>query len=314
VVGRAPGAATVVALSPAGRTVVPVRVRAAVRGRVFAIGADGAVGAAASRVIVRRDGAAPDTVATDAAGRFRAALPDGWDGAADVRVEPLGAGHDAITLAGVDAAALHTLGVVLPPTAWAVDGGLYAGAVVPVRAAAARGFWRAAAAGRPVGWATRDARPVAFEADRAGAVRLDTAAFWDAARGLGRAWGRELFRPALAGEAPDVTVAVTPGLSAAGLTTLSYDGSGVVAGARVEFRSASAAADARVATHELFHALGFGHARGWPSVVGLAGYGGPAAATAADVAHAQLLDAIRRAARAAEQEYGAAFGWAGGRP
>jgi diadenosine tetraphosphatase ApaH/serine/threonine PP2A family protein phosphatase len=311
-VARAPGLATATAFSPAGRTVVPVRVRAAVRGRVYAVSAGGAVAGADARVVVqRRDGGAPDTAYADASGRFRAPLPDGWAGEADVRVEPLGGGHDAVTLAGVDAAALHTLGVVLPPARWTIAAGEYAGEVVPVRAAAARGYWRAAAAGRPVGWADDAARSVAFDPS---AAPLDTAVFWAAARGLSRAWGRPLFRAAAAGEAADVTVGIAPGLSAAGVTTLSYDGTGLVAGARVEFRSAATAADARVAAHELLHALGFGHARGWPSLVGLAGHGGPAAATPADVAHGHLLEAIRRAAREADREYGAAFGWAGGRP
>jgi hypothetical protein len=312
VVGRAPGAATVTAISPAGRTVVPVRVRPAVRGRVYTVGDDGALGVAAARVIVgRRDGTGADTVVTGGDGRFRAPVPDGWVGAADVRVEPLAAGHDAITLGGVAADELHTLGVVLPPTRWTIAAGEYAGLTVPVRAVGARGFWRTAGPGRPVGWEGEAAKRVAVESD---SPPFDTAAFWAAARDLGRAWGRPLFRPAAAGEAPDLVVRVTPGLSAAGMTTLSYDGGGVVAGARVEFRSAATAADPRVAAHELLHALGFGHARGWPSLLGVAGHAGPAAATAADVAHGQLLEAIRRATRVAEREYGAAFGWAGGRP
>jgi len=143
---------------------------------------------------------------------------------------------------------------------------------------------------------------------------VDTGAFWSAARMLGHTWGRPLFRPARDGEVPDITVGLTPGLSVAGMTTLSYDGSGVVGGARIEFRSATTAADPRVAAHELLHALGFGHARGWASLVGLTGYAGPTVATAADVAHGQLLEVIRRASRQAEREYGATFGWAGGRP
>jgi hypothetical protein len=311
-VAQAVGVATATALSPAGRTVVPVRVRAAVRGRVFAVGDDGALGVAAARVVVRRrDARAADTLRTDAAGRFRLALPDGWAGAADVAVEPLDGGHEPVTLLAVPAGALHTLGVVLPPARWTIAAGEYAGQSVPVHPAAAGGFWRTAGPGRPVGWATDAPRTVAVEPD---SPPFDTAAFWRAARGLGHAWGRPLFRPAAAGEVPDLTVRVTPGLSAAGVTTLTYEGTGVVAGGRIEFRSAAQAADPRVAAHELFHALGFGHARGWPSLLGLSGHGGPVEATAADVAHGQLLEAVRRAAGAAEREYGAAFGWAGGRP
>lgn len=320
VVGRAPGEAAVTALSAAGLTVTPVRVRAAVRGRVYTVGDDGALGVAAARVVVRRPGAV-DTVVTDGAGRFRAPLPDGWDGVADVRVEPLAGGdaaggHAALTLTDVPAARLHTLGVVLPPARWTIAAGQYAGAVVPVRAAWARGFWRAADTGRPVAWPGDGPRSVALDrvsGPGRGAL-VDTAAFWAAARALEQSWGRSLFRPAAPGETPEVTVRITPGLRAAGMTTLSYDGTGTVAAADVEFRSAAVAADPRVVAHELLHALGFGHARAWASVVGVAGSAGPAAPTPADVAHGHLFDAVRRAVRAAEQEYGAAFGWYDGRP
>jgi hypothetical protein len=312
-VARTPGEASVVAFSPAGRTMIPVRVRAAVRGRVFAVGDDGELGVVAARIVVsRRGAAAADTAHTDAAGRFRLALPEGWAGETDVHVEPLDASHDAITLAGVAADRLHTLGVVLSPSRWTIAAGAYAGTVLPVRAGAARGFWRAAPGGRPVGWADDATRTIALDPYVVAAV--DTGAFWSAARMLGHTWGRPLFRPARDGEVPDITVGLTPGLSVAGMTTLSYDGSGVVGGARIEFRSATTAADPRVAAHELLHALGFGHARGWASLVGLTGYAGPTVATAADVAHGQLLEVIRRASRQAEREYGATFGWAGGRP
>jgi hypothetical protein len=309
VVARAPGAATVTALSPAGRTVVPVHVRAAVRGRVLGVADDGAVRPVAARIVVRR-GAGADTVHTDAAGRFRAPIPEGWAGKADVRVEPAGTGHDPVTLAGVATADLHTLGVVLPPTRWTIGAGEYAGTAVAVRPAAARGFWRSAG-GHPVGWADDAVKAVAFDAD---AAAVDSDAFWAAARALAWAWGRPLFRPAAAGESPDVLVGLSPGIGAAGLTTLGYDGAGLVSGARIEFRSTATAADARVVAHELVHVLGFGHARGWPSLVGLSGYAGPGAVTAADVAHGQLLEAIRRAARETEREYGATLGWAGGWP
>jgi len=319
VVGRAPGEATVTALSAAGLTVTPVRVRAAVRGRVYTVGDDGALGVTAARVIVRRPGAV-DTVHTDAAGRFRAPLPDGWDGVADVRVEPLRGGleggPDGVTLLDVPAARLHTLGIVLPPAQWTIAAGHYRGAVVPVRAGGARGFWRAADTGRPVAWPTDGPRPVAFDA-APGAGRgapVDTAAFWSAARALEASWGRPLFRPAAPGETADITVRVNPGLRAAGMTTLGYDGTGTVAAAEVEFRSVAVAADPRVVAHELLHALGFGHARAWASVVGVAGSAGPAAPTPADVAHGHLFEAVRRAVRVAEQEYGAALGWYDGRP
>lgn len=335
VVAGGPGLASVTASTAAGRTVTPLRVRAAVRGRVYP--ADGAAPPPARVVIVRRTGLGgargdtvwTDTVWTDAAGCFRAPLPDDWDGTADVRVELSGgagtgpATYPAVAVAGVPATRLHTLGIVLLPARWAPAAGSHAGTSVPVRAAAARGFWRfavsAAGVWRPVGWADDVVRTVAFEASPSGAPgappNADTAAFWAAARALGDVWGRPLFRPAPPGADADVTVHVTPGLSALGLTTLAYDaGDGVIGGAHVEFRTPAAAADPRVVAHELLHALGFGHVRGWPSVLAPTGAWGATAPTAADVAYGQLFEGARRAARRAEREYGAAYGWGGTAP
>ena len=167
-----------------------------------------------------------------------------------------------------------------------------------------------------MGWADDGVRTVAFDARPGAPPPVDTAAFWAAARALGAAWGRPLFRPAHpgAGDA-DVTVHVTPGLAALGLTTLAYDaGGGVIGGAHVEFRTPAAAADPRVVAHELLHALGFGHARGWPSVLAAAGAWGADAPTTADVAYGQLFEGARRAARRAEREYGAAYGWGDAAP
>lgn len=343
VVAGGPGLASVTATTAAGRTVTPLRVRAAVRGRLYTV--DGAAPPPARVVIARRGapGEAPavDTAWTDATGRFRAPVPDGWAGTADVHVEPsgdafgarpgravggAGAGpgtYTATLVAGVLVARLHTLGIVLLPTRW-TPAGARAGAPVPVRAAAARGFWRfavsAAGAAHPVGWADDGVRTVAFDAPAggsSGAPAADTAAFWAAARALGEAWGRPLFRPADPGAeaGADVTVHVTPGLAALGLTTLAYDaGGGVIGGAHVEFRTPAAAADPRVVAHELLHALGFGHARGWPSVLAPTGAWGAAAPTDADVAYGQLFDGLRRAARQAEREYGAAYGWGDATP
>jgi hypothetical protein len=317
VVAGGPGLASVTAATAAGATTTPLRVRAAVRGRVYA--ADGDAAPAARVVVVRHDRAgatAVDTAWTDAAGRFRAALPDGWDGAADVLVEPLGAGasaaYPAAAATAVPAARLHTLGVVLLPARWAPAAGSYAGAAVAVPPTAARGFWRFAESGagtrRPIGWADDGVRTVAFDARPGAPPPVDTAAFWDAARALGAAWGRPLFRPADPAEAPDLTVHVTPGLAALGLTTFAYEaGGGTIGGAHVEFRTPAAAADPRVVAHELLHALGFGHARGWPSVLAAAGAWGAAAPTAADVAYGQLFEGLRRAARRAEREYGAVY-------
>ena len=65
-----------------------------------------------------------------------------------------------------------------------------------------------------------------------------------------------------------------------------------------------------VVEHELLHALGFGHARGWSSALAPAGATSAGAPTAADVAYGQLHEALRRQAGRAEAEYGGAYGWA----
>jgi hypothetical protein len=112
-----------------------------------------------------------------------------------------------------------------------------------------------------------------------------------------------------------VLVRVNPGLGATGLTTLGWTGAalggaagGRVGGARVEFRSRAAGADARVVQHELLHALGFGHARGWASVLAPPGGAWAARATAADVAYGQAFEGARRQSRRAARELGAAYG------
>jgi hypothetical protein len=58
-----------------------------------------------------------------------------------------------------------------------------------------------------------------------------------------------------------------------------------------------------VAVHELLHAIGFGHTRGWASIMGpnADGIGSP---TAEDVAYAQLLYAISRLQRDREAPFG----------
>ena len=312
----APGAAEITAITPAGRTRTPVSVRPVVRGRVYA-GDDGAP--VAARIVVRR-GAGVDTAWTDAAGRFRLALGAalgaalgvddraGDAGSVEVRVEPLVATHAPVVLPALPVAALHTLGVVLLPTAWTITAGSYAGASVPVRASSARGFWQfTTGTGRGVAWLHDAPHTVAFAP---GFDEADTATFWRAARELGEAWGRPLFVAGAADSVADVVVRPAPGLHEDGLTTLGWDGSGAVSGVTVELRvRRPGALQAQVVAHELLHALGFGHARGWPSVLAPAGRPNVGRATVGDVAYGQLAESLRRQTARAEADYGAAYGW-----
>ncbi|GJG88967.1 hypothetical protein tb265_41480 [Gemmatimonadetes bacterium T265] len=309
----APGDAVITAVTPAGTTRTPVVVRPVARGRLYA-GDDGAP--VPARVVVRSGGAA-ETTWTDAAGRFRLDLPPNADAAtpADVRVEPAGAAYAPVSLRGVPPARLHTLGIVLLPARWTMTAGAFAGTTVPVRAAAARGFWQfTAARRRGVGW-LRDAPHTVALAP--GFDAADSATFWGAAHALAEAWGRPLFVPAAGAPADsddpeaDVVVRPAPGLRADGMTTLGWDESGAIAGVTIEFRvRRPGALEPQVAAHELLHALGFGHARGWGSVLAPAGRPSVAGVTAADVAYGQLHEALLRQARRAEDAYGAAYGWA----
>jgi len=305
----APGAAEITAVTAAGRTHTPLVVRPVLRGRVYG-GTDGE--GVAARVIVRR-GAAVDTAWAGADGRFRLPLAPDADGAAEVRVEPAAPAHAPVVLRDVPAARLHALGIVLLPTRWTVAAGDFAGATVAVRAADARGFWQfTRSPARPVGWLRDGPHTVALapEFDPA-----DTATFWRAAGELGAAWGRPLYVPAAPGDSADVVVREAPSLSADGFTSLGWDGTGAISAATIDFRvPRPGALQARVVAHELLHTLGFGHARGWYSVLAPAGRSLAAGPTAADVAYGQLYEALRRDVRRAEAAYGAAYGWGDAAP
>ncbi|HEY0777630.1 MAG TPA: hypothetical protein VGD56_06660, partial [Gemmatirosa sp.] len=315
----APGSAVITAVTPIGVTHTPVTVRPAVRGRLYPAAAGGSV---AARIIVRR-GTSVDTAWTDASGRFRLALPVASDvqsdAPADVRVEPATAarGPDAwepLLLHDVPAARLHTLGIVTLPIRWTITAGSFAGAAVPVRAAAARGYWQFTREhGAPVGWLHDAPHTVAFDP---GFDPADQVTFWDAAHSVEDAWGHALFVPyqppaSTDSVGADIVVRAAPALHAEGLTTLSWDGGGTVGGAAIDLRvSRPGTLQPQVVAHELLHALGFGHARGWPTLLAPAGHALAPGPTVADVAYGQLYEAICRQARRATRDYGAAYGWA----
>ena len=202
------------------------------------------------------------------------------------------------------------LRVLLVPTRHVIDGGTHAGTVVPIAldAALAPGwertrYWRVARAasdgyGTPVAWpATFFPIPVALRA-RGGVSASDSAAFWSTARQLETDFGRSLFEPVpddpTGEEIWKITVMVEPAVTTAGMTFVTYDSHGAVYEATIAIRSRGLFADERLVSHELMHALGFGHSSGWYSAA-TPTPGTPSRATASDVAYAQLLYRLRRA-------------------
>jgi hypothetical protein len=181
-------------------------------------------------------------------------------------------------------------------SAWVIKGGTFDGKSIPIdRARATRKsshFWRTSSTkGDPriVGWnpSTLPAK-IAFRNSRTDAA--DSAAFWSIVRQMERDMGMHLFEPAsLAAEADDeniIVVDLKPMMGSEGVTYITWSLSGAPYDARVYLGSRSLLHDARVVTHELMHALGFGHTTAWDSVMN-PGPSGPGSLTAQDVAYAQ---------------------------
>ncbi len=203
-----------------------------------------------------------------------------------------------------------TLRVLLVPTRHVIDAGTHAGTAVRIDLDAAFApawertrYWRVARAlsegyGTPVAWPeTFFPIPVSLRA-RGGVSASDSAAFWQTARQLELDFGRSLFQPVPDEPADEeiwkIIVTVEPAVGSAGMTFVTYDSHGAIYEATIAIRSRIFFADERLISHELMHALGFGHSSGWYSAT--AASPGPASrATATDVAYAQLLYRLRRA-------------------
>jgi hypothetical protein len=267
-----------------------------------------------------------DSVALDAAGTFSIAVADAHCGPLDLRIDtPPDADrryHRSIVrlesqrrpapryATGRAVDTLASLRVLLVPTHVVVEGGTYAGTRLPVYVDGAVAsewerprFWRIARSthegyGMPVAW-PEGLLPIAVSLRARGGVRsADSAAFWRTARQLEADLGRSLFQPAPDEPGPEeiwrITVTVEPNARSAGMTYITYDSQGGIYEATIAVRSAAYLGDARLVTHELMHALGFGHATSWFSVTN-ASPASTAHVTPLDVGHAQLLYRLRRA-------------------
>lgn len=242
----------------------------------------------------------------------------------------------ALTPASGRATVAHdtTIDVVLLPSSWTIARGIYAGSTVPIDLGRAFGadsddtryldHW--SPSGRLVfAWAA-SAFPITVARDTtAGALSWtadDSAFFWHAASDFNTVAGEELFRPGDAGAAlrPNgISVRIMP-LSIAGLTNFATFSSecheprrvctdlsfsvelnpgvfliGPPSGLFYEYHVSSSL---HTMEHELMHALGFGHACYWPSVLMRTGprcapvTDMPTRPTASDIAYIEMMTAL----------------------
>jgi len=190
-------------------------------------------------------------------------------------------------------------------TVWTIERGSYSGMAVPLRLDAAIGrsrkgehFWRLPPRGATetgvVGWrSTRYPVPVAFR-HGGSAVAIspaDSAAFWNVLDQMSVDFGVQLFRSATvmrdADPAEVIVVDVRPMGDKVGFTRTSWSPLGELFDVRVTFRETRLLRDAPVVTHEMMHALGFGHTTAWPSVVSSSETRLPGRLSPEDVAYAE---------------------------
>lgn len=181
-------------------------------------------------------------------------------------------------------------------SAWIIRGGTYSGRSVSIdRSLAGRKpsrFWRLTGSRgerRIVGWNPSDLP--ALIALRPGRITSsDSAAFWSIVREMESDLGIHLFEPASLDDDPDprnvIVVEVKSMAGDDGVTYITWSSTGAPYDVRVYLRSPASLHDSRVVTHEMMHALGFGHTSSWQSVMN-GGTRGPPRLTAEDVAYAQ---------------------------
>lgn len=162
-------------------------------------------------------------------------------------------------------------------TSYAIEAGTYSGMIVATRQAAAtrRGshFWRLTSSGdrRIVGWnPTRFPVGVAFRPNR-GISADDSIAFWKILGQMQLDLGVQVFRPTTVTRDDDPDDVIVVDIKAMsndeGVTYITWSRNGAVYDARVFLRSPSKLHEAGVVTHEMMHALGFGHTSAWSSIM-----------------------------------------------
>ena len=188
---------------------------------------------------------------------------------------------------------------------WTIKRGTYAGTTLALRYDSALGsgrdpehFWRrpeSAEDGGVVGWNTeRFPIPVAFRrGGRSGEISAtDSAAFWAIIGDMTSDLGMAVFRPATVAPAADpeeviiVDVRLIAGID--GVSRITWKPSGELFDVRVTFREPGTLHDENVVTHEMMHALGFGHTKAWKSVLNPSPYGRLPRLSPDDVAYAEV--------------------------
>lgn len=318
-----PGVTSIEAWVDSVRTEARVEVLPLVRGRVVTL--DGEV-MAGVQVRFTAPGFADSSISGED-GRFEFRPPTTYPDTAElsIRVVDGRAGQFHPLVARLTARATGPeLNAVLVPTTWTIRSGTYSGTTVEVSADAALRRWRgvapfarsAAHAGRltrrVVGWPTEALPlPVVFLREhRALSVSAaDSVAFWDAVRRFEDHLGMSAFQPASAGALSGgrlgVEVIVDPSTPPDAMTWASWTSSGDLNDARVAVRKTADFRNVGLIAHEMLHALGFGHAVEWRSVMTGTASPSVSALTAQDVAYVQLIYKVR----AAQSSYGAELGF-----
>jgi hypothetical protein len=258
-----------------------------------------------------------DSVSVDVTGAFTFTLPRIECDSVDIRLDADGEiprrYHPAVLRVRVptptDTTDAYSVRALLVPITYTVSGGTFAGATVPISisdALAAAGqrsrYWRVSRFGQsrgvPIGWPEdRFPVPLAVTGHSSPLRSADSGAVWMIARQLERDYGRTLFRPISADSARDegwsITLSLNPLEDTPGITFITYDARGDLYESTIAIRSSALLGDSRVVTHELLHALGFGHSVGWYSVMS-APFQAASRASASDIAYAQLFYRLRR--------------------
>jgi hypothetical protein len=323
VTATAPGIATIDAWVGTARAVARVEVLPVIRGRLLTLGGETPVGMQVRFV----SAGFADSVVVGTDGRFEFRPPATYEDTAELSIRAIdgrSTAYHPMTARLVARETGRELRAVVIPTKWTIESGLYAGVTLDVSAEAALRRWRgtapfarsAAYAGRRtrrvVGWPPESfPLPVAFLRERSTSriSPADSAAFWESVRRFERQLGMTAFRPAdtsaVGDGRPGVEVVIDPRIPPAAVTWASWGTSGDLNDARVAVRTAADFRNASLIAHEMLHALGFGHAVEWRSVMTRTATANVSSLTAQDVAYVQLI----HRARAAQSALGAELGF-----